>query len=296
MEHMERLIERLQRVFEASGYFDLAFPLLESIGVRAGGAGVLVELDAADDAVRFLPLTAASSGGPELWVDLSDGGAKVAAGGREVHPAVVGAIERVFAGGGDASDRERIVFPCLFGFEAPEVLYVNPRHGVRCLKYAKADERWAALVTSGFSDPERGEAAFEVEGIELSGSGYELLLLTPDGNAEIERQFVDWTAYACRPRFNVVRDEYLEYEESVVPGTDLAGFIVVAPSEYPGVFPVGEKLALFNLLVGVTGEELERAKTDGVEAVGDALLAAGVGDVTVPKRGGKPVDGVRGRS
>jgi hypothetical protein len=95
---------------------------------------------------------------------------------------------------------------------------------------------------------------------------------------------VDWTDYVCRTKEHILRLNWLEYQEPRIPNTTLSGFIVVPPLTIPEHFPVNGGSAVWNLLLGVTAEELAVAKKDGALAVAKKLADAGFVDWTPAER------------
>lgn len=70
--------------------------------------------------------------------------------------------------------------------------------------------------------------------------------------------------------------QFVEYREGKIPNTDLSGFIVVPPIDLPEFIPVASGYGRINLLLGVTAEELQIAKTeDDIYIVADAMFEHG---------------------
>jgi hypothetical protein len=123
----------------------------------------------------------------------------------------------------------------------------------------------------------------------LPGFGYELIILCQGEVPVLCRELVGWAQYVLNHRQHIVRGNWLEYEEGIIPQTDLGGFLIVAPATFPASFPLSGGRAEWNLLLGVTPAESSEAKRSGVVPVAQKLFEHGYRDWSPPRRA--PVQG-----
>jgi hypothetical protein len=295
------VVEALQSVFQRSPYFDYLFRNARQFGVKTGREGMIVNLDYGTGGIGFEYVAEAAKAAPPLWIGLrerdllksaAEGGAVA---GLRVEttpstpppdPALERLLLHVFGNGAapPVSEREDLIYHALFGGSDPHLVWQSEELPVRVLVYEGAFDDKYAFVTSGFSNPELGPPAGKRDDLLLVGFGYELILLSDKPGGPLARQFVDWTDYVCRTKEHILRLNWLEYQEPRIPNTTLSGFIVVPPLTIPEHFPVNGGSAVWNLLLGVTAEELAVAKKDGALAVAKKLADAGFVDWTPAER------------
>ncbi len=298
----DAVVRALQVILPRSPHFPYLFRRVTQFGISFGREGLLVNLDFASQRIDFEHVPDPRQAQPPLWVEVRErdllafAGAltpipnlKVVTPGSPTPPPppLERLLLRVFTPPGTpspVSDREDLIDATLFGFREPKVLWRAEELPVQVLFYPEAVDGLHAYVTSGFSNPELGPAAVSGDGLPASGFGYELILLDEQPVSLLAGQFVAWTRYVCRTREHILRGNWLEYEEGGLPGTVLAGFLIVPPLSIPPSFPVGVGLGLWNLLLGATREELDLAKKTRVTDVAQKLLEAGYRDFTPIQR------------
>jgi hypothetical protein len=157
-----------------------------------------------------------------------------------------------------AEDLEEVVFPAAFQDWVVGKEWNGPEQIVIREYSSKSDDR-VAVTSVGFS-------RWSVEHHGSEQAACELLILT-DQNSDIERiagELGGWLEHSVRLGERIQTGGWLEYEEGVLPGSDLAGFVVRAPEFLPSGFPVLSEWATWNVLVGVTPAEMRAIKIGGV--------------------------------
>jgi len=298
-----RAVGALQQILDGSSYFPYLIRNVRHVGFKIGGHALLMDIDFGSGRVKISRHEAAGSQEPEVWVTVEERSlleADVKAPRLSVrqlwtpqraepHPALEQILARCFDVGlhGPArSDREDLVFGALFGFTTPEVLWQHSTSGVRVLLYRAGIEGLDACVTSGFTDPEIGTTEFPEP---LLGFGYELVMLCQRDEPVLWKEFQGWARYVLETGNHVLRGNWLEYQEGRIPGTDLGGFLVVAPATFPARFPLAGGYGQFNLLLGATPTELEAAKRSSVVPVAQQLFEKGYQDWSTSRRDSVPV-------
>ena len=291
----DAVVQALQSVFEKSPYFPFLLSCAPQFGLSVGRDGILVNLDAVQQSVDFDYVADTKKAKPPLWVEArekdvvayGESGAaipnlKVYTEAAVLNPAVERLLMAVFTPlmvKRPLSDREDLIYASVFGFKEPQGVWQAEGWPVTVLAYPDAFDGLHAFVTSGFSNPELGPPAFEAEGRTLSGFGYELVLLSEDLEGPFRDQFVAWVRYVCRTKEHIVRGNWLEYEEGLLPNSTIGGYLVVPPTKFPGEFPMGEgREAWFNVLLPATPAEIALAKKSDILDVAQAIFDAGFAD------------------
>ncbi len=297
----DAVIRSLQTIFGRSPHFPFLFRSVTALGVSTGREGVLVNLDFAGGRVEFDFVADTAEAPAPFWVEMREKDLLAFAenlapipnlkvetpAGSQVPPGLERLAARVFRAPGSKapeSDREEVIYASLFGFQEPRLLWQSEDLPVRVLVYPEALEGFDVWVTSGFSSPDLSPAATPQNGVTPSGWGYELILVSEPKETILPGQFSAWARRVCKTREHILRGNWLEYPEGSIPKTSLAAFVVVPPLRIPGSFPVGEGTCVWNLLLGVTAEELEHAKRTNVLEVAQQLLEAGYRDTTPIER------------
>lgn len=171
-----------------------------------------------------------------------------------------------------AAEWRHAAFGVAFG-AVPHQLYewTSPR-ALEALCYPSALDGLDVCVSSGLTGPGFGNRGY---GDPLLGLGYELALVTEPGEGVLLRQFVDWLDYLRLADEDILPLNWLEYQEAVIPGTTVSGFLVLSPAALPPQFPVAHRTAYLNVLLPVNRAELREAKVHGVPTVAQTLFDAG---------------------
>ena len=297
----DAVVRALQVILPRSPHFPFFWRSADRFGVSTGREGMLVNLDFENESITFEYVPDPRESTSALWIEMKERDLLALANELRVvpdlkivrpaavtlNPAMERMLLRVFTPPGaptPITDREDLIYPALFGFGEPKVLWQADDLPVQVLFYPEAVEGQHAYVTSGLSNPELGPPATTTEGLPPSGFGYELILLDEKLLSLLAGQFVAWTRYVCRTKEHVLRGNWLEYSEGGLPDTNLAGFLIVPPLLIPEEFPVGAGTAQWNLLLGATAEELALAKSTSVMDVAQKLLEAGYRDLTPMQR------------
>lgn len=164
------------------------------------------------------------------------------------------------------SDREELLYPTLFGMEPPRLLWSSKTTPLRVLRIREPARSNDIYVTCGLSDPLVWEPA-SIYNDQVSGAGYELILRS--SSEAVGNEFLGWANYIAENKTHLLPGEWLEYNEGdLIPGTDIAGFLIGVPNDVPAPFPVGSGEAYWHALYPVTKEQLARAKeTDVYEVI-----------------------------
>jgi hypothetical protein len=298
----DAVVKALQTILPRSPHFPLLFRRATRFGLSTGVEGLAVDLDFARGSVDFEYVGEPTPDRAPLWLEVRErdllafaSDAKplprpkiVRPAGSDAPPELERLLLRVFTAPGTptpVSDREDLVYPALFGTRPAQQLWKAEDLPVQVLFYPEAVEGRHAYVTSGFSNPELGPPATPPDDVPPSGFGYEMILFEEEqALGPLAGQFVAWVRYVCRSREHVVRGNWLEYAEGGLPGTVLAGFLIVPPVTIPRTFPVGTGQAQWSLLLGATAEELALAKQTRVMDVAQKLLEAGYRDAVPVQR------------
>jgi hypothetical protein len=299
----DAVVRALQVILPRSPHFPLLFRRATQFGISTGREGLLVNLDFAQQAIDFQHVPDVAEARAPLWIELRERELLAFASdarpiptlkvvrppsSADLLPSIERLLLRVFTPPGTptpVTDREDLVYDALFGPREPQQLWKSDDLPVQVLFYPEAVNGLHAYVTSGFSDPELGPPApVQAAALPPSGFGYEMILLDEQPLSLLAGQFVAWTRYVCSTREHIVPGNWLEYSEGGLPGTTLAGFLIVPPVTLPRSFPVGPGEAQWSLLLGATAEELDLAKRTRVMEVAQKLLEAGYRDVTPLQR------------
>jgi Suppressor of fused protein (SUFU) len=296
------IVTIVQSVLERSPYFYYVFRHARQLGFRIGEHSLLMDLEFDSGKVNFSFLEPLAKAQPQLWVEVEEHALlslesdhnrillriETSERGQVLHPAVERLLLKCFEPtsnrSGTISDREDLIYAALFDFVEPQTLWRSTNGQLAGLRFPEGAEGLDAYVSSGFSNPDTGAPSLVVEGIKLVGFGYEVAVLAAPQDRMIGRELVGWIRYVHETGNHILRGNWLEYEEGVIPGTGLAGFLVVSPSSFPELFPLIDGFCCWHLLLGVTKPELQVAKQAGVETVVSLLLSKGYGDCTAAQR------------
>lgn len=291
----DAVVAALQQIIQGSPFFPILFPVVRQFGLSLGRDGMLVNLDHASDNVDFEYTADVTQDKPPIWIEVKErdllryaeeGAAipnlKMRTDASVLPPPVERLLMKLFTPPSakmPVSDREDLIYAALFGFKEPVGLAQIEDPPVIALAYPEAVGGLHAFVSSGLSNPDLGPPAFEYEDTTLSGFGYELVMLAEDLEGPLREQFVNWVRYVCRTKEHIVRGNWLEYEEGLLPGTTIGGYLIVPPTKFPEEFPLGEgRSAWWNLLLPATPQEIAQAKKVGVLDVAQLIFEAGFED------------------
>jgi hypothetical protein len=291
----DAVVQAMQQIIQNSPFFPILFPIATQFGLSLGRDGILVNLDFPADNVDFEYVDDVTKATPALWVEVKERdllrfaeegvaipNLKVRTDSAILHPALERLLMRLFTPASakmPVSDREDLIYASLFGFKDPVGVWQGEEPPVIVLSYPEAVGGLHAFVTSGFSNPELGPPAFTFRETTLSGFGYELVMLAEDLEGPLRDQFVAWARYVCRTKEHIVRGNWLEYEEGLLPGSTIGGYLIVPPTKFPDKFPMGEgRMAWWNLLLPATPQEIAAAKQSGALDVAQRIFEAGFED------------------
>lgn len=284
-------VSALQNIFNKSPYFEYLIRNAAKIGFKFENGCVLLTINHRKGTINLNNSPSCEGIEPELWVGidekelmelvanerpLSKLTITTSGLGQALHPIVETIIQRIFTPpqnlGYPLSDRVELVYGGLFGFQEPELIWQSPKNDLVVLKYGKGFESLDVYVTSGFTNPNIGKSKVNLEEGKTSGYGYELIIFAAYNDAILVKEFVDWVKYIDDTGNHIYQGQYLEYHEGMIPGTNLAGFIILGPLEFPDVIPVADGFGTFNMLIGITQEELEAAKNEDIYVIADRLF------------------------
>lgn len=256
---------------------------VQQIGIRVGHDVLVLSLDANSGNVSLQVSDASLDLRPIFWVECDElsiesalrnrtnvSGLRIRTGpmGQVVHPRIEQLILRCFQPPPyPADDREELIYPALFGFVSPTIRWQSSQGMLKVLQYT--DQNGTFCVSSGFSDPWAFKAA-EIYDHSASGAGYELVI--KESHPRIVSEFVQWVQYVQNSGSDILPGNWLEYEEGKdIPGTNVAGFLVIRPNSFRPQFPVGSWQAFWHLLVSVSSSQLSLAKRTDVFSVASQL-------------------------
>lgn len=298
------VIRAIQTILQSSEYFDYVYRNFSQIGFKIGNEAIIMNLDYESSKIDFRYLSSFEGSAPQLWIIVQEQSLldfafqqqtienlKLQNPGTSqppINPALERIVLRCFENHNKIQhsklDREELIYASLFSFTEPQIIWQQEELDVKVLKYANSLNGLDVYVTSGFSNPENGNSPSPMEEDNLIGFGYELILLSPPNTSILGQQLTGWAQYVINTGSHILRDNLLEYEEGIIPGTDLSGFLIVAPNSFPDYFPLFGGICYWNLLLGVTKEELDMAKNIGVESVVEHLFDSGYGNHTPIQR------------
>jgi hypothetical protein len=275
----------LARLLRRTDYVYFLARHVTQIGIRVNDQAFLLGLDASSREISLKICDEPNLTRPAFWVECDLGALESAVReeksvselvvrtgplGQVVHPRVEQLLLRCFeAPPYPIDDRESLVYASLFGFSEPHVLWESKRQLLRVLQY-RQDERAAAYcVTSGISEPWAWQPA-HIYGSEVSGAGYELVIKS--NIQPVIREFVSWAQYIEDTGAHLLPGNWLEFEQGkIIPGTNIAGFLVVKPTSFLPYFPTGSSIANWHSLVPVASRELKLAKETDAFHVADMV-------------------------
>ena len=190
--------------------------------------------------------------------------------GQVVHPRVEQILIRCFqVPPFPIDDREELIYPALFDFSPPQIVWQSQRNPLRVLHYGNPSRDASFCVSSGLSDPWVWQRA-EIYDERVSGAGYELVIKTSD--PAVIGEFSSWVEYIEQSGAHILPGNWLEYKEGkLIPGTNVAGFLVVRPTTFLAHFPVGALTAHWHSLIPVSSTQLDLAKRTDVFQVANLV-------------------------
>lgn len=209
--------------------------------------------------------------------------------GQVLNPKVETIIKRIFM---PPENREYpiedlldLVYGGLFNFQEPRVAWRSQKKQLYVLKYKQIYNDLDLYITYGFTSPNLNPSALKLDEGKISGYGYELMMFAKEDDKELISEFVDWVKYVNDTENHIYQGQYLEYGEGVkLPGTDIAGFIILNPLGLPYTIPVFNGFATLSMFMGVTEQELKEAKQKDIYEVAEKLNEAGYINYTPQKR------------
>jgi len=297
----DKVVESIQKIFNRSNYFEYVFRNMHSIGFRFESFAILLELEYELDKIKFIYFENISSLKPELWIVVEQNALhefadqqtpiktieiETSSSGQLVHPLLERLIIRCFQSTNDyhISDREELIYPALFSFIEPVIVYSHKKPPINVLLYKNGYNTKDVIITAGFSNPEIGTSPIENHNEKkLSGYGYELIALS-EGDDCIVNELINWVKYIINTKKHLFIGNWLEYEEGKIPKTDLSGFLIVNPCTLPEYFPVADGIAYLYIFLGVTESELKYAKNNDVFEVAQKLFQSGYHDFVPVRR------------
>ena len=190
--------------------------------------------------------------------------------GQTVHPRVEQILLRCFqASPFPLDDREGLIYPALFGFSPPRIVWNSQRTLLRVLHYRNCSRDSSFCVTSGLSEPGAWQPADSYDEY-VPGAGYELVVKACETPVIVE--FASWVEYVEQSKAHLLPGNWLEYKAgNLIPGTNVAGFLVVRPTAFLAHFPVGASIAHWHELIPVSSTQLELAKRTDVFHVANMI-------------------------
>lgn len=275
----------LSQLLSRAAYVYFLARHVAQVGVRVDGVVMLLDLNARTGEVSVTLCELEDQARPTLWVECAlselesaarDGtsvtGLVIRTGpmGQVVHPRAEQLLIRCFqAPPYPIDDREELIYPALFGFEPPRIVWESRQTLLRVLHYEDSASGSSFCVSSGLSEPWAWQPA-EIYDQGVSGAGYELVVKTLE--PAVVKEFSGWVQYVEQSESHLLPGNWLEYEAGkLIPGTNLAGFLVVKPTSFLPDFPVGSSNAHWHSLVPVSLAQLDHAKRSDVFQVAEMV-------------------------
>jgi hypothetical protein len=172
-------------------------------------------------------------------------------------------------------DRDELIYPALFGFDESLTLWRSARSMLRVVRFQRASTALAnPCVSTGLSEPWVWQPA-EIYKCPVAGAGYELVVLNAD--QLLASEFSAWVRYVEESHAHILPGNWLEYDKGQsIPGTNVAGFLVVRPERVPESFPVGDSVAYWHELIPVGASALQKAKATDVFQVAAEVRRASI--------------------
>lgn len=208
--------------------------------------------------------------------------------GEVLHPSVEKILQRIFMplspNKYPLEDRVELVYGGLFGFIEPSVIWGNKQSDLFVFKYPRAYKGLDAFITSGFSNPNLPSSQIKSTDLKISGYGYELIIFAKPDEEVLKKELISWAQYVDNGNGHIYPGQYLEYKEGNIPQTDISGFIIVPPIDFPEFIPVSDGYARLNVLIGVTSKELAIVKQEDVYTIADEFFNQDYINYTPSKR------------
>lgn len=165
-----------------------------------------------------------------------------------------------------------LIYGALFKFIEPRVVWRSKKNQLYVLRYSNAYNDLDAYITYGFTNPNLPSSRLKLDEGKISGYGYEMIIFAGKNDKDLVKEFIDWVQYVDDTEKHIYQGQYLEYGEGIkIPNTNIAGFLVLNPLGLPYTMPVYNGFATFNMLLGVTEEELKVAKQKNIFEVAEQL-------------------------
>ncbi|MBU3185941.1 suppressor of fused domain protein [Clostridium estertheticum] len=288
-------VEELKKVMDKSPYFEYLYRNISIIGFNIINDNYNVLLIYKDNNISIEVAEKSSDIEPELWVEIDANELEELAvknkpltkfkiytsnRGQILNEKIETIIQRMFMPPKDnkypLEDIINLVYGGLLEFQEPRVAWRSDKKQLYVLKYKNIFDGLDLYITYGFTSPDLQPSALKLEQGKISGYGYELLMFAKQDDLELIKEFVDWVKGVDDTGNHIYQGQYLEYGEGVtIPGTDIAGFIILNPMGFPYTIPVSDGFGALNMFVGVTEKELKVVKQSDIYKVAQNLLEAG---------------------
>ncbi|MPQ31921.1 hypothetical protein E4V42_10815 [Clostridium estertheticum] len=288
-------VEELKKVMDKSPYFEYLYRNISIIGFNIINDNYNVLLIYKDNNISIEVAEKSSDIEPELWVEIDANELEELAvknkpltkfkiytsnRGQILNEKIETIIQRMFMPPKDnkypLEDIINLVYGGLLEFQEPRVAWRSDKKQLYVLKYKNIFDGLDLYITYGFTSPDLQPSALKLEQGKISGYGYELLMFAKQDDLELIKEFVDWVKGVDDTGNHIYQGQYLEYGEGVtIPGTDIAGFIILNPMGFPYTIPVSDGFGALNMFVGVTEKELKVVKQSDIYEVAQNLLEEG---------------------
>jgi len=273
----------LAQLLSNSAYTRFLARHVSVVGVRIEDLVFILELDSESGEVS-LRLGQGNDCSPVFWVTLKIEALEAAINqskgireitivtgvmGQVVHPRVEQILIRCFEFPPyPKPDREDLIFPALFGFESPHVVWESKQSGLRVLRYRNSIGT-EHCVSSGFSESNQWKPA-DIYNEGVSGAGYELFIKVSD--PRVISEFVSWVKYVEETKSHLLPGNWLEYQSGkLIPNTNIAGFLIFLSASFEPEFPVEGSVAYFHKLLPVDASQLDLARRTQVLQVAERI-------------------------
>ncbi|MBV7275914.1 suppressor of fused domain protein [Clostridium sp. PL3] len=296
-------VSALRIVLEKSPYFEYLYRNAKQIGFKFEKECELLTLDYEKESVNIKTFDSGKKLEPELWVELDEAELirfaekgialsriviSTSDKGQLLDPAIDTILRRIFMPPTDKkyplNDRVELIYGGMFGFQEPTIVWKSDKSQLLVIKYDNVFNGLDVYITAGFTNPTLEHSLIELEEGKISGYGYELMIFAESDDIVFHRELISWAKYIDDTGNHIYQGQYLEYNEGIIQGTNLAGFILLTPIEFPEVIPVSDGFGVLNLLIGVTEKELQVAKKQDIYDVADKLLENGYVNFTPANR------------
>ncbi len=297
------VVESLGHAIKRSDYRALLARGVTALGFLADDEAVILRSDPETMRMKFEPCASIRDAKVQAWAVVDkrkllalDERASLPiemrpAGSTPVPTKLARLVQRTFQAPGfeaPLTERRDLVYATMFGDDV-SVLLGSKSGTLEVLRYRNGLRGLDVAVTSGISNPERAPTEF-FRNLDprAMGAGYELIALCEPGDTRVSDQLGAMVRVSASRAEHLLPSEWVWLNGECLADSDIGGFLILAPTTFPEVFPVGNGLAHFTLLLPVTMAEVQYARRTRVLEVAKLLASHGIRDTGPLRRASVP--------